>query len=85
MTPVEGGCRPSEHRGPRRQISAARLGGDEFAVILAADVSPHEASACARLAVDMLKAPYEIDGQEMVIGASIGIALAPSDGTTSES
>jgi diguanylate cyclase (GGDEF)-like protein len=63
---------------------AARLGGDEFAVILAADVTPNEASACAGLLIDLLKAPYEIDGQEMVIGASIGIALSPGDGTTSE-
>lgn len=63
---------------------AARLGGDEFAVILAADISPNEASACATLLIDMLKAPYDIDGQEMVIGASIGIALSPGDGTTSE-
>jgi diguanylate cyclase (GGDEF)-like protein/PAS domain S-box-containing protein len=63
---------------------AARLGGDEFAVILAADVSPNEASACATLLIDMLKAPYDIDGQEMVIGASIGIALSPGDGVTSE-
>ncbi|UWU80211.1 EAL domain-containing protein [Bradyrhizobium huanghuaihaiense] len=63
---------------------AARLGGDEFAVILAADVSPNEASACASLLIDMLKAPYEIEGQEMVIGASIGIALSPGDGVTSE-
>lgn len=63
---------------------AARLGGDEFAVILAADVSPNEASACATLLIEMLKAPYDIDGQEMVIGASIGIALSPGDGVTSE-
>jgi diguanylate cyclase (GGDEF)-like protein/PAS domain S-box-containing protein len=63
---------------------AARLGGDEFAVILAADVSPNEASACATVLIDMLKAPYEIDGQEMVIGASIGIALSPGDGVTPE-
>ena len=63
---------------------AARLGGDEFAVILASDVTPNEASACATLLIDMLKAPYGLDGQEMVIGASIGIALSPGDGTTSE-
>jgi diguanylate cyclase (GGDEF)-like protein/PAS domain S-box-containing protein len=63
---------------------AARLGGDEFAVILASDVSPNEASACATLLIDMLSAPYEIDGLEMVIGASIGIALSPGDGATSE-
>ncbi|MCP3477529.1 EAL domain-containing protein [Bradyrhizobium sp. CCGUVB1N3] len=63
---------------------AARLGGDEFAVILAADVSPNEASACASLLIEMLSAPYDIDGLELVIGASIGIALSPGDGVTSE-
>ncbi|MCP3465425.1 bifunctional diguanylate cyclase/phosphodiesterase [Bradyrhizobium sp. CCGUVB23] len=63
---------------------AARVGGDEFAVILAADVSPNEASACASLLIEMLSAPYEIDGLELVIGASIGIALSPGDGVTSE-
>jgi diguanylate cyclase (GGDEF)-like protein/PAS domain S-box-containing protein len=68
-------------RGPNL---AARLGGDEFAVILAADVSPNEASACASLLIDLLSAPYEIDGLELVIGASIGIALSPGDGLTSE-
>ncbi|OAF06020.1 diguanylate cyclase [Bradyrhizobium centrolobii] len=63
---------------------AARLGGDEFAVILAADVSPNEASACATLLIEMLSAPYDVDGLETVIGASIGIALSPGDGATSE-
>ncbi|MGV7219384.1 putative bifunctional diguanylate cyclase/phosphodiesterase [Bradyrhizobium sp. UFLA05-112] len=63
---------------------AARLGGDEFAVILAADVSPNEAGACASLLIEMLSAPYDIDGLELVIGASIGIALSPGDGATSE-
>jgi diguanylate cyclase (GGDEF)-like protein/PAS domain S-box-containing protein len=68
-------------RGPNL---AARLGGDEFAVILAADVSPNEASACATQLIEMLSAPYDIDGKDMVIGASIGIALSPGDGSTSE-
>ncbi|WGD55826.1 EAL domain-containing protein [Bradyrhizobium sp. CB1650] len=63
---------------------AARLGGDEFAVILAADVSPNEASACATLLIEMLSQPYKVDGLETVIGASIGIALSPGDGATSE-
>ncbi|MBR0934775.1 bifunctional diguanylate cyclase/phosphodiesterase [Bradyrhizobium jicamae] len=63
---------------------AARLGGDEFAVVLAADVSPNEASAFAGRLIEVLSAPYDIDGLEVVVGASIGIALSPSDGTTSE-
>jgi diguanylate cyclase (GGDEF)-like protein/PAS domain S-box-containing protein len=63
---------------------AARLGGDEFAVILASDVSPNEVSDFSARLIDVLSASYEIDGVEIVIGASIGIALSPSDGTTSE-
>src|SRR6202045_4468861 len=63
---------------------AARLGGDEFAVILAADVSPNEASDYAARLIKILSASYDIDGIEVVIGASIGIALSPGDGETSE-
>ena len=63
---------------------AARLGGDEFAVILSADLSPKEVSGFAARLISVLSAPYDIDGNEMVIGASVGIALSPGDGTTSE-
>ena len=63
---------------------AARLGGDEFAVILASDVSPNEVSDHAARLIQILSASYDIDGIEVVIGASIGIALSPGDGTTSE-
>lgn len=63
---------------------AARLGGDEFAAILAADTSPKEASDFAAGLIRTLSAPYEIDDHQVVIGASIGIALSPGDGTSSE-
>jgi diguanylate cyclase (GGDEF)-like protein/PAS domain S-box-containing protein len=63
---------------------AARLGGDEFAIIMASDVSPNEASDFAARLIKTLSAAYEIDGHEVVIGASIGIAMSPGDGTTSE-
>src|SRR6202795_2917857 len=62
----------------------ARLGGDEFAVILASDVSPNEASDFSSRLIKILSACYEIDGIEVVIGASIGIALSPGDGETTE-
>jgi diguanylate cyclase (GGDEF)-like protein/PAS domain S-box-containing protein len=62
----------------------ARLGGDEFAVLLAADVSPNEASDFADRLIKILSTRYEIDGIELVIGASIGIALSPGDGETGE-
>ena len=63
---------------------AARLGGDEFALILASNVTPNEASDFASRLIEVLSESYEIDGIEVVIGASIGIALSPGDGTTSE-
>src|SRR6266436_2941986 len=63
---------------------AARLGGDEFAVILASDVSPNDASDFAAGLIKTLSATYTIDGHEVVIGASIGIALSPGDGASSE-
>ena len=63
---------------------AARLGGDEFALIIASDVSPNEVSDFSTRLINVLSASYDIDGVEVVIGASVGIALSPSDGTTCE-
>ena len=62
----------------------ARLGGDEFAIVLAADVSPNEASDFADRLIAVLSARYDIDGAEIVVGASIGISMSPGDGTTAE-
>jgi predicted signal transduction protein with EAL and GGDEF domain len=62
----------------------ARFGGDEFAVLQLGLVEAHEVGAFADRVVTLLSEPYDIDGQQVVIGASIGIALAPADGETSE-
>jgi len=62
---------------------AARLGGDEFAIILAA-ASPNEVSDFAAEVIRNLSAPYEIDDKEVVVGASVGIALSPGDGANSD-
>ena len=58
----------------------ARLGGDEFAIIQFPLDSPNEASALAGKLIDVVSEPYEVHGHEFVVGASIGIALAPGDG-----
>ena len=61
---------------------AARLGGDEFAILL---TTLKEAAAAAELAtrlIDLVARPYLIDGHVLNVGASVGIALAPADGTT---
>lgn len=58
-----------------------RFGGDEFVVLQAASVRRHEAQALAQRLVKVLDEPFEIDGHRIDIGASIGIAMAPEDGT----
>jgi diguanylate cyclase (GGDEF)-like protein/PAS domain S-box-containing protein len=62
----------------------ARFGGDEFAVLQVGLAGPHEAGILADRIVTLLSEPYDIDGQQVVIGASVGIALAPADGETAE-
>jgi predicted signal transduction protein with EAL and GGDEF domain len=64
----------------------ARLGGDEFAIIqtapTGADIGPGEgAIGLANRIADELTKPFYIEGQTVVIGTSIGIALAPDDGS----
>jgi diguanylate cyclase (GGDEF)-like protein/PAS domain S-box-containing protein len=63
---------------------AARFGGDEFAIMLASEASPKEVSDFAARVISVLSAAYEVDGHDVIIGASIGVALSPGDGTTSE-
>jgi diguanylate cyclase (GGDEF)-like protein len=62
----------------------ARLGGDEFAVIQPIAAGPNEAGELASRLIAAVAAPYEVQGNEVVIGASIGIALAPDDGETAD-
>ncbi len=65
--------------------TVARLGGDEFAILQVCKMDQCVgAIALASNAIDALSRPYSIDGQEVVIGTSIGIATAPEHGTTSE-
>lgn len=61
--------------------TAARIGGDEFAVIVAPDQASMQnvATLAARL-VRAISEPYHIDGHPVVIGCSIGVAMAPEHG-----
>jgi diguanylate cyclase (GGDEF)-like protein len=58
----------------------ARFGGDEFVVLQAPIGSPDGAAALARRIVEELSTLYDIEGHSVVIGASVGIAVAPRDG-----
>ena len=58
----------------------ARLGGDEFAMLVETRGGLSDAASLARRIVVALSAPYEIMGQQVVIGTSVGIAVLPEDG-----
>ncbi len=62
--------------------TVARVGGDEFVVLQVGIRRQDEAHLLAHRIVRTLSAPYLIQGQEVRIGASVGIALAPDDGVT---
>ena len=59
----------------------ARLGGDEFTVLLP-NATVDAAVGLADRIITRLSAPFSLDGMEALIGASIGIALAPTAGET---
>ncbi len=67
----------------REGDSIARLGGDEFAIIQVAS-DARRAEALARRIVNELSEPYEIEGHRVVNGTSIGVALAPGDGSDAD-
>jgi diguanylate cyclase (GGDEF)-like protein/PAS domain S-box-containing protein len=54
----------------------ARLGGDEFAILQAGAAQPRSAETTALRVIQDLSAPYDINGQHVVIGASVGIGIA---------
>src|SRR3984957_10471587 len=72
--------RPAEVIGEPDTVG--RLGGDEFAVlhVVEKDARP-EATALAHRLIEAIGMPYELEGHPVVIGISMGIAVAPADGT----
>ena len=73
--------------GDRLQASArptdlvARLGGDEFAIVQAGNEQPIGATALATRVIAEIGKPFELDGHQVVVDASVGISIAPNDGS----
>ena len=61
-----------------------RLGGDEFEVILPGKIEREQLGFLASQIIEDLSQSYPVDGTRVMIGASVGIAIAPDDGVTSE-
>lgn len=68
----------------RVEDTVSRLGGDEFAVILSDLGQDTDAIAVVKKILQALQEPFDLDGNAALVTASIGIAIAPTDGRTSE-
>jgi len=64
----------------REGDTVARLGGDEFAVVQTGLADMTGATRLAERIVEAMSAPFDLQGHQVVIGASVGVATAPSDG-----
>ncbi len=66
----------------RDSDTVGRVGGDEFAVIQPLSGHPSEAAVVAERIVAALGLAYDVNGQMITLGGSVGVALFPADGST---
>jgi predicted signal transduction protein with EAL and GGDEF domain len=60
--------------------TVARLGGDEFAIVQVG-AKPKDATELAGRIIKEISEAFEVQGHQVMIGTSIGIAMAPADGS----
>lgn len=68
----------------RRLGTLARLGGDQFALVQTGIEQPYEAADLAQSIIDSLESPFQVEGQDVLLRATIGITLFPEDGDSAE-
>jgi diguanylate cyclase (GGDEF)-like protein len=71
-------------RDVRRGDTLARLGGDEFTLLAEAVHAPEDAVKIALKLREALREPFALEGRELFVTASMGIALHPDDGEDAE-
>src|ERR1700716_111605 len=64
--------------------TVARMGGDEFAIVQVQVAQPSDATVLAQRVIEAVSEPYEIDGHQVVVGASVGISVSVTDGPSSD-
>jgi diguanylate cyclase (GGDEF)-like protein len=72
------------HACVRSGDTVARLGGDEFAIVQVGAEQPQGARTLAQRVIDAIGEHYLLEGHQVITGVSIGVALAPADGTDAD-
>ena len=62
----------------------ARLSGDEFAIIIPELHDPSVLNAMAKRIIALVSSPFQIDGHEIMVSCSLGIAIGPDNGDTAD-
>jgi diguanylate cyclase (GGDEF)-like protein/PAS domain S-box-containing protein len=66
----------------REGDTVCRLGGDEFAIVqVGSELQLRDTSALANRVIEIVGAPYFIQGNHVIVGTSVGISVAPDDGS----
>jgi diguanylate cyclase (GGDEF)-like protein/PAS domain S-box-containing protein len=68
----------------RASDTVGRLGGDEFGAILSELAKPGDAGIVAQKIIDVFKRPFELEGKQAYVTASVGVTLYPTDGANAE-
>ncbi|MBN1140217.1 MAG: EAL domain-containing protein [Deltaproteobacteria bacterium] len=68
----------------RADDTLARIGGDEFAHLLTSVEKEHDASTVAEKILKIISLPVTVNGREISISTSVGIAFFPENGTDAE-
>jgi diguanylate cyclase (GGDEF)-like protein len=63
----------------RGEDIVARLGGDEYAIVQVPSEQSQDVTALATRLIDVVGAPYDLEGHQVIVGVSVGIAIAPHD------
>ena len=65
----------------RDEDIVARLGGDEFAIVQVPSAQPSSITSLATRLIEVIGAPYDLGGHQVVVGVSVGVTVAPGEGT----
>ena len=65
----------------RGEDIVARLGGDEFAIVQVPSEQPSSITSLATRLIEVIGAPYDLGGHQVIVGVSVGVTIAPGEGT----